>query len=64
MPSEIYLSVFNSFGLKIDTLLDGYVDVGEHDIVWTHEELFKNESYINMQMGKMNKMQRIVLEEG
>ena len=61
MPREVCLSLYNSNGHKIETLLNGIIDAGQHNVLWMNKEELQGMVYLNMQSGRCVKMKTIIL---
>ncbi|MBN1187566.1 MAG: hypothetical protein JXB49_35150 [Bacteroidales bacterium] len=61
MPREVCLLIYNSNGYKVETLIDDYIDAGQHNILWMNKKELQEMFYLNMKLGSSVKMQTISL---
>jgi len=62
-PGNVTLTVYNTMGQAVETLVDGYVPAGEHFIPWTANNLPSGVYYYKMQTNEYALSRKLLLQK-
>jgi hypothetical protein len=62
-PGNVILKVFNTSGQEIETLVNGYIPAGEHQVHWTIKNLPRGIYYCRLQTGENSETIKLVFYE-
>jgi len=58
---NVSLAVYNNLGQKVATLIDGYREAGEHELIWNATEYASGVYYLMLRASEGQKVQKLLL---
>jgi PKD repeat protein len=60
-PGHARLEIFDAAGQRIDVLVDGHLEAGDHDVLWQPRTLASGVYFARLEAGGQNAVKRLVL---
>lgn len=60
-PTDVCLAIFNNHGQSVGTLINGYVNAGQYNMIWNKNNKEKGTYYFSLKQGSGFSMEKVEL---